>query len=66
MNKKLQPYLICGACNYFHCEVEEDGQIKTIRGDEPFKEIYFNRIDISGFNNPDAFACPKCKTVRLS
>jgi len=68
MNKNHQPYLECKACGYFYAETEENGVIKPIRGNERFITIKFNKVDIylGGYTEPDAYACPKCKTIRLS
>lgn len=63
-----QPYLICATCNYHYCDDIVDGKRKTIRGDKPFIEIYYDASTkfSSKYIPPDSYACPKCGTVRVS
>lgn len=42
---------------------------KVLIGDEPFKDIVFEKSSIrfgGGSYSSDAYACPKCKTMKLA
>ena len=52
----------CEACGYYYYEIEENGDVEVIKGDEKFIQLF---IPFKTKDSYDAelYACPKCHTV---